>query len=82
MSCNFSAVMAGHSIATTTRKVGAAEIQNGAMHPCPDSIEGFVVGHFDLDACASQRAAWGLFRDRRPDLYRPLLTLDGANKPA
>ncbi|KAL6754920.1 carbon-nitrogen hydrolase [Haematococcus lacustris] len=63
-------------------QVGATEIQNGAMHPCPDSIEGFVVGHFDLDACASQRAAWGLFRDRRPDLYRPLLTLDGANKPA
>ncbi|GFH05586.1 CN hydrolase domain-containing protein, partial [Haematococcus lacustris] len=63
-------------------QVGATEIINGTMHPCPDSIEGFVVAHFDLDACASQRAAWGLFRDRRPDLYRPLLTLDGANKPA
>ena len=23
------------------------------------------------------RAGWGFFRDRRPDLYRPLLTLDG-----
>ena len=32
---------------------------------------------FDLDALANQRAAWGLFRDRRPELYDPLLTLDG-----
>lgn len=32
---------------------------------------------FDLDALANQRASWGLFRDRRPDLYAPLLTLDG-----
>lgn len=32
---------------------------------------------FDLDALADQRRAWGLFRDRRPELYRPLLGLDG-----
>jgi N-carbamoylputrescine amidase len=23
--------------------------------------------------------SWGLFRDRRPDLYGPLLTLDGSS---
>jgi N-carbamoylputrescine amidase len=23
------------------------------------------------------REAWGVFRDRRPELYGPLLTLDG-----
>ncbi len=33
---------------------------------------------FDLDAIRAQRASWGLFRDRRPDLYGPLLTADGA----
>ena len=33
---------------------------------------------FDLDAIEAQRRAWGLFRDRRPELYKPLLTLDGA----
>jgi N-carbamoylputrescine amidase len=33
---------------------------------------------FDLDAVEAQRTAWGVFRDRRPELYRPLLTLDGA----
>jgi N-carbamoylputrescine amidase len=32
---------------------------------------------FDLDAIAHIRASWGVFRDRRPDLYAPLLTLDG-----
>ena len=34
----------------------------------------------DLDAIAVQRASWGLFRDRRPDLYGPLLTADGGKK--
>jgi N-carbamoylputrescine amidase len=33
---------------------------------------------FDLDALRMSRASWGLFRDRRTDLYRALLTLDGA----
>jgi N-carbamoylputrescine amidase len=32
---------------------------------------------FDLDAIRAQRHAWGVFRDRRPDLYGPLLTYDG-----
>ncbi len=33
---------------------------------------------FDLDELRNQRNAWGLFRDRRPDLYGPIATLDGA----
>jgi N-carbamoylputrescine amidase len=28
---------------------------------------------FDLDALRRNRAGWGFFRDRRPDLYRKLL---------
>jgi N-carbamoylputrescine amidase len=39
-----------------------------------------ITATFDLDAIRAKRAAWGLFRDRRPELYRPLLTSDG--KPA
>jgi len=39
--------------------------------------EGVVTASFDLDQLATARAAWGLFRDRRPDLYLPLLTIDG-----
>ena len=32
---------------------------------------------FDLDAVAELRRNWGVFRDRRPELYRPLWSLDG-----
>jgi N-carbamoylputrescine amidase len=35
---------------------------------------------FDLDALRLHRASWGLFRDRRTDLYRRLLTLDGTTQ--
>jgi N-carbamoylputrescine amidase len=35
------------------------------------------VMEFDLEACARERTAWGLFRDRRPEKYGPLMTLDG-----
>ncbi len=35
---------------------------------------------FDLDALRASRASWGLFRDRRTDLYRSLLTLDGVTE--
>jgi len=31
----------------------------------------------DLDAIAAERSGWGLFRDRRPEHYGPLLTLSG-----
>lgn len=40
----------------------------------------FVIETFDLDEIRELRAHWGLFRDRRPDLYGPLLTLDGATR--
>ena len=42
-----------------------------------ETEETIVSASFDLDQLARQRAAWGLFRDRRPDLYAPVLTLDG-----
>ncbi|MEL6258867.1 MAG: N-carbamoylputrescine amidase [Pseudomonadota bacterium] len=35
--------------------------------------EGFALGTFDLDSADRQRAAWGFFRDRRTDLYDPLV---------
>ena len=36
-----------------------------------------ITSSFDLDEVRALRASWGLFCDRRPDLYDPLLTLDG-----
>jgi N-carbamoylputrescine amidase len=41
--------------------------------------EAVLTATFDLDALQTMRNSWGLFRDRRPDLYRPLLTLDGSS---
>jgi len=43
----------------------------------PRDDRAVVAAAFDLDAVAEQRAAWGVFRDRRPDLYGALLTQDG-----
>jgi len=39
--------------------------------------EAVITATLDLDETAAQRAGWGVFRDRRPELYGPLLTLDG-----
>jgi N-carbamoylputrescine amidase len=39
--------------------------------------EGILTATVDLAAIAKARLSWGLFRDRRPDLYAPLLTADG-----
>lgn len=39
--------------------------------------EAVVTTTVDLDAIALARRSWGMFRDRRPDLYGPLLSLDG-----
>jgi N-carbamoylputrescine amidase len=36
-----------------------------------------LVHEFDLAAVAERRRSWGVFRDRRPDLYASLLSLDG-----
>lgn len=41
------------------------------------SQDAIVTARFELDALAEKRASYGLFRDRRPDLYGSLLTLDG-----
>jgi len=43
----------------------------------PRDKEGVVTATFDLDEIAKQRASWGLFRDRRPELYGALRGHDG-----
>jgi N-carbamoylputrescine amidase len=40
--------------------------------------EAVLTASFDLDRLRAARASWGLFRDRRPELYRSILTLDGS----
>ncbi|WP_205669571.1 N-carbamoylputrescine amidase [Acinetobacter sp. MB5] len=52
--------------------------QTGAILQQADrDQETVLVQAFDLDKIAQQRAAWGLFRDRRPEHYQILLTSDG-----
>jgi len=43
--------------------------------------ETVLTAEFDLDACHLKRRAWGLFRDRRPAMYGPIMTLDGETIP-
>ena len=42
--------------------------------------ETVITATFDLDEIARRRAYWGIFRDRRPEMYAPLLTLDGTRR--
>ncbi len=39
--------------------------------------ETIITARFDLDQLEHQRLEWGIFRDRRPELYRLLVTSDG-----
>jgi N-carbamoylputrescine amidase len=41
------------------------------------SSESVLTAAFDLEAMRRYRQAWGVFRDRRPDLYHSILSLDG-----
>lgn len=42
--------------------------------------EGFRIAEFDLPSIAKERQGWGVFRDRRVDLYEPLIHLDESEK--
>ncbi|KAK8598720.1 hypothetical protein V6N13_094681 [Hibiscus sabdariffa] len=46
-----------------------------------DKDEAIIIAQFDLDEIKAKRSISGLFRDRRPDLYKVLLTFDGS-KPS
>ncbi|MDP3817112.1 N-carbamoylputrescine amidase [Pseudomonas sp.] len=38
---------------------------------------GVLVRSLDLDTMREERLSWGIYRDRRPEMYGPLLSLDG-----
>ncbi|MFD1953246.1 N-carbamoylputrescine amidase [Paenibacillus thailandensis] len=42
--------------------------------------ESVIVAEFDLDQLENQRLEWGIFRDRRPDLYDIIGTYDGSTR--
>ena len=45
------------------------------------ATDAVLIASFDLADLRVRRAAWGLFRDRRPDLYPPILGNDGSSGP-
>jgi N-carbamoylputrescine amidase len=55
----------------------------GALQRDADRVsEQVLVQAFDLDECRDYRQSWGCFRDRRPDLYGALCSLDGEKRAA
>jgi len=53
------------------------DAQGAKVAEAPEEGEAVLTHRFDLSALAQQRDNWFVFRDRRPDLYGPLTSLDG-----
>eukprot|EP00887_Chlorella_sp_A99_P003255 scaffold9.g3255.t1 len=63
---SFIAGPTGEVVAQAGAPPGA--LAGGGAHPAPEPAPGFVTATFDLEECRQNRAGWGMFRDRRPDL--------------
>ncbi len=62
----------GSSFVTDGRGAKIAELDR--------TEEGVAIATLDLEDARRTRLSWGVFRDRRPDLYGDLLTLDGRTR--
>jgi N-carbamoylputrescine amidase len=54
-----------------------ADATGAKVAEAPEAGDAVLVASFDLQQLASQRDNWYVFRDRRPELYGPLLQLGG-----
>ena len=71
----------GRSFITDATGAKVAEVNAGDKTTTDDSKDPFttiLVSEVNPDANRSARLAWGLFRDRRPDLYGVLQGIDGS----
>jgi N-carbamoylputrescine amidase len=59
-----------------------ADYQGEKVKEMDRTEEGVRLQTFDFDAIRELRQSWGLFRDRRPEMYGALMTLDGRNRSA
>ncbi|HWT76352.1 MAG TPA: N-carbamoylputrescine amidase [Mobilitalea sp.] len=84
--CNLLPVVASNRIGSeqiddsTIQFYGSSFITNTTGEKVAEagrSEEAVLVAEFDLDKASEQRIEWGIFRDRRPDLYKAILTYDG-----
>ncbi len=54
-----------------------ADETGGLVAEADGENQGVITATCELDAIRSMRASWGVFRDRRTDLYGPLQSLTG-----
>ncbi len=85
---NYMPLIASNRIGTETGQAGEivfygssfiADPRGAIVAELDRRAEGVATASFDLDDIAQARASWGLFRDRRPDLYKPLVSHDGTS---
>lgn len=87
--CNLVPVIASNRVGLETIEdssigfYGSSFITNGTGEKIAEANrteETILVAELDLEAIEEQRTEWGIFRDRRPDLYQVILTYDGELK--
>jgi len=54
-----------------------ADVMGAKVAEAPEEGDAVLIHVFDLEATAQLRDNWFVFRDRRPDLYQRLVSLDG-----
>jgi N-carbamoylputrescine amidase len=54
-----------------------ADHTGAVVQQADNSTESILIHEFDMDSIRQYRESWGVYRDRRPDLYRAITTLDG-----
>jgi N-carbamoylputrescine amidase len=59
-----------------------ADAQGAKVAEAGEDEDAVLLAEFDLAALASQRDNWFVFRDRRPELYGRLGSLDGSEPAA
>jgi predicted amidohydrolase len=72
-----SAKRAGSSVPRPSGAVHSSLARLGIVAKASADREEVITAEFDTEELREMRANWGVFRDRRPDLYWPLMTLDG-----
>jgi N-carbamoylputrescine amidase len=58
-----------------------ADAMGAKLAEAPEEGDAVLVQKFDLEATRELRDNWFVFRDRRPELYGPLTSLDGRRPP-
>jgi N-carbamoylputrescine amidase len=83
---NFTPVVASNRIGTETSGNSSVTFYGSSfiagatgelLGEADRSAETVITAELDLENIREARSAWGFFRDRRPEMYRALMTLDG-----